>query len=576
MLDRNRPSSTRGRRARGALDHAAHDAARAAARRELLLIVPLTVATIVAYVMREELFGSTRPCAWRRRSCWWSSAGRSRATSGAGSSRRCSAASIRARPGRSSFLIRLSFLALAALAALRIAGLDPRTLAVGGAITAVVFGLAAQQTLGNLIAGMVLISARPFRIGDRVRLQGGGAGRPDRGHRRLARACSTSPSRRARTRSWSPTTSSSPRRSCRCASPPRSTCAPGCAPTSSLRGPGAAAARRHDPVRAEPHISLEEIDSEEVVVRIAATPESEEDGPRLADEVLSAIASVTREGDTDERMAARRETRPRAWKTGRTRAGPPSTWPSGRAGALLALRLERGAAAAHSRATGSPALRAAPLDPAVDERGVLAHHAREHERAVRRDLHPRQRGVGDLRGERVGARLAGTAARAGMSPRGSCGRRRTRGTPPAAPTPCPSSARPAAARSSTRPPCAPAGAGRGWSTSRPRPWPARAARTCPGFTLRGSLIATSLVRPSAAVRLIVRHDPPRLSCTATSAPVSIPVVLTDATNGNPRYARAGGATASRAPEPAAVRRNERTALVSLPPGQLRQLRHACQ
>jgi hypothetical protein len=58
-------------------------------------------------------------------------------------------------------------------------------------------------------------------------------------------------------------------------------------------------------VRAEPHISLEEVDSDEVVVRIAATPESEEDGPRLADEVLSAIASVTREGDTAERLAAR-------------------------------------------------------------------------------------------------------------------------------------------------------------------------------------------------------------------------------------------------------------------------------
>ena len=59
------------------------------------------------------------------------------------------------------------------------------------------------------------------------------------------------------------------------------------------------------PVRAEPHISLEEIDSDEVVVRIAATPESDEDGPRLADEVLSAIEPVTREGDTAERMAAR-------------------------------------------------------------------------------------------------------------------------------------------------------------------------------------------------------------------------------------------------------------------------------
>jgi hypothetical protein len=29
------------------------------------------------------------------------------------------------------------------------------------------------QTLGNLIAGMVLIAARPFRVGDRVRLQAG-------------------------------------------------------------------------------------------------------------------------------------------------------------------------------------------------------------------------------------------------------------------------------------------------------------------------------------------------------------------------------------------------------------------
>ena len=57
-----------------------------------------------------------------------------------------------------------------------VAGLDPRTLAVGGAFTAVVFGLAAQQTLGNLIAGMVLLSARPFRVGERVRLQAGAVG----------------------------------------------------------------------------------------------------------------------------------------------------------------------------------------------------------------------------------------------------------------------------------------------------------------------------------------------------------------------------------------------------------------
>src|ERR1035437_1856709 len=47
--------------------------------------------------------------------------------------------------------------------ALRVAGIEAKTLALGGAFTAVILGLAAQQTLGNLIAGTVLLSARPFR-----------------------------------------------------------------------------------------------------------------------------------------------------------------------------------------------------------------------------------------------------------------------------------------------------------------------------------------------------------------------------------------------------------------------------
>src|SRR5207245_3880513 len=59
---------------------------------------------------------------------------------------------------------------------LRVAGIAARTLALGGAFTAVIFGLAAQQTLGNVIAGTVLLSARPFRVGDRMRLQGGPLG----------------------------------------------------------------------------------------------------------------------------------------------------------------------------------------------------------------------------------------------------------------------------------------------------------------------------------------------------------------------------------------------------------------
>jgi small conductance mechanosensitive channel len=75
--------------------------------------------------------------------------------------------------GTVGFIARFVTMAIAVFAALHVAGLDPRTLAVGGAVTAVVLGLAAQQTFGNLFAGTVLLSARPFRVGERVRLQGG-------------------------------------------------------------------------------------------------------------------------------------------------------------------------------------------------------------------------------------------------------------------------------------------------------------------------------------------------------------------------------------------------------------------
>jgi small conductance mechanosensitive channel len=63
----------------------------------------------------------------------------------------------------------------------------------------------------------------------------------------------------------------------------------------------------HTPVRSEPHISLEEIDHDEVVVRIAATPIEESDGPGLADEILAAIGAVTREDEPADGHAARRD-----------------------------------------------------------------------------------------------------------------------------------------------------------------------------------------------------------------------------------------------------------------------------
>lgn len=78
-----------------------------------------------------------------------------------------------AAAGPVGFLIRLAAVAVMLLVALSVAGVEARTLLVGGAFTAVILGLAGQQTLGNLFAGVVLLSARPFRVGDRVRLQGG-------------------------------------------------------------------------------------------------------------------------------------------------------------------------------------------------------------------------------------------------------------------------------------------------------------------------------------------------------------------------------------------------------------------
>jgi hypothetical protein len=79
-----------------------------------------------------------------------------------------------ATAGSVGFFVRLLTIFVVILASLSIAGVKPETLAVGGAFTAVVLGLAAQQTLGNVIAGATLLSARPFRVADRVRIQGVG------------------------------------------------------------------------------------------------------------------------------------------------------------------------------------------------------------------------------------------------------------------------------------------------------------------------------------------------------------------------------------------------------------------
>jgi small-conductance mechanosensitive channel len=58
---------------------------------------------------------------------------------------------------------------------------DLGNLLVGGAVTGVVIGIAAQQTLGNFFAGLVLLFARPYVPGQRVKVRTGSMGGPFEG-----------------------------------------------------------------------------------------------------------------------------------------------------------------------------------------------------------------------------------------------------------------------------------------------------------------------------------------------------------------------------------------------------------
>ena len=219
-----------------------------------------------------------------------------------------------ATAGTVGFLIRLATVVLALIVALQVAGIQARTLALGGAFTAVIFGLAAQQTLGNLIAGMVLLSARPFRVGERVRLQGGGiAGQVEGIVSSLGLLYTTF------------------------ATGEDSTMVPNSVVLSvamqPLREPDGVNLRARlragmtpgdlqeilekslqTTLRDAPRITLEELDGNEVVVRIAATPLLASEGRQLASELLAIVSRETRtraEAEAPEAPSARPAAPPR-------------------------------------------------------------------------------------------------------------------------------------------------------------------------------------------------------------------------------------------------------------------------
>jgi small conductance mechanosensitive channel len=263
------------------------------ARWEALILTPLLVAVMWAYSHRKELFGVDLPVRIASvialMTLGWAFARALGRAMGPSLFRRLDPGTA----GTVGFLIRLLALTTAALVALRIAGLNPQALAVGGAFTAVIFGLAAQQTFGNLIAGTVLLSARPFRVGDRVRLQAGAvAGQVEGVVTALGLLYTTLAQGEDQIMV------------------PNSVVLG--AAVVPLREPAAVDLRARlragvkpshiqqvldesvsVATRARPHIGLEEVDGHEVVVRIAATPESGSDGPKLADEILSAVSKVT-------------------------------------------------------------------------------------------------------------------------------------------------------------------------------------------------------------------------------------------------------------------------------------------
>jgi len=59
---------------------------------------------------------------------------------------------------------------------LELFGVPIGQLVLGGALTSVFVGIAAQQALSNVFAGLVLLFARPFRVGDKIRLRAGALG----------------------------------------------------------------------------------------------------------------------------------------------------------------------------------------------------------------------------------------------------------------------------------------------------------------------------------------------------------------------------------------------------------------
>jgi small-conductance mechanosensitive channel len=190
------------------------------------------------------------------------------------------------------FLIRLATIVVVTVVALRIAGIHSSTLAVGGVFTAVIVGLAAQQTLGNLFAGLVLLGTRPFRVGERVRLVGGAlAGSLEGivGSLGLFYTDLVSGADRIMVpNSMLLNVAVVPLRE-----PERVELRARFSGDMTPQDVQELLARSITvPTRYSPHVELEELDGDELVMRVVVTPMRPADGSKLASEVLAAVRNT--------------------------------------------------------------------------------------------------------------------------------------------------------------------------------------------------------------------------------------------------------------------------------------------
>jgi small conductance mechanosensitive channel len=260
------------------------------ARKQLLVLIPLLAVVVCAYLFRTELFGADKPVRLAAAAALMVIGWLFARSLGRVVQPRLMRHLDPGSAGVAGFIIRLFTLVAILLVSLWIAGLRPRTLAVGGAFTAVVLGLAAQQTFGNVFAGLVLLAASPFKVGDRVRFNGFGMDVEGTvaAHGLLYVTMTDGedlvlvPNNTALTMSVRP-----------------------------LRQPASVDMRARlprdlDPVavqqrvaesvsvptREAPNVVLEELDGDDIILRVQATPADHSQGGQLARDVIDAIAAL--------------------------------------------------------------------------------------------------------------------------------------------------------------------------------------------------------------------------------------------------------------------------------------------